>query len=135
MDFQWASLSFNLYKLSLPGIFLPMALLSGLSKESIQLANKLADTEEVREHATLFIRQNHDLFKTMNIMAPKKFNYPNMEIELDTKEDFEVISEVLQNFKYRVNFSLADIIEFLNKNNHITKINHDIHRRWKKYRN
>ena len=28
-----------------------------------------------------------------------------------------------------------EAIEFLNKNNHITKINHDIHRRWKKYRN
>ena len=104
------------------------------SKDSIQLADKLADTEEVREHATLFIRQNHDLFNIMNITAPKKFNYPDMEIELDTKEDFEVISEVLKHFKYTTNFSLTDIIEFLNKNNNIIKINRNIHRRWKKYR-
>lgn len=88
----------------------------------------------IREHGTLFIRQNPEIYKIKNIVAPPEYFLPELELEVDTEEDFYVISKILEHFKDSPSFSLGDIIAFLNSNRELTGINKNIHRRWKEYR-
>ena len=88
----------------------------------------------IREHGTLFIRQNPDIYRIKNVVAPPEYNMPELELEVDTKEDFEVITKIIENFANKDYFSLSDIISFLDMNEDISAINRHIPRRWKKYR-
>ena len=103
--------------------------------DALMKANKLAADQSIREHGTLFIRQNPEIFKVKNVIAPKKWHSPELEIEVDTKQDFYVIKKILENFNYDLEFSLEDIIQFLLKNPEITEKNSKIERRWKVLRN
>ena len=69
--------------------------------------------------------------------APSHYNYPDIFLEIDTEEDFKLIEIIINNFfnKNQYYFSLSQILDFLNKNSDLKKINNDVHRRWKKYRN
>jgi len=98
-------------------------------------ANNLASNQSIREHGTLFIRQNPEIFNIKNVTAPKKWFSPELEIEVDTEEDFYVIKKILENFNYKLEFSLEDIIQFLLKNPKLTEKNNKIERRWKVLRN
>ena len=103
--------------------------------DALMKANKLAADHSIREHGTLFIRQNPEIFKIKNVTAPKKWHSPELEIEVDTEQDFYVIKKILENFDYDLKFSLEDIIQFLLKNPEITEKNSKIERRWKVLRN
>ena len=103
--------------------------------DALMKANKLAADQSIREHGTLFIRQNPEIFKIKNVTAPKKWHRPELEIEVDTEQDFYVIKKILENFNYDLEFSLEDIIQFLLKNPEITEKNSKIERRWKVLRN
>ena len=89
----------------------------------------------IREHGTLFIRKNPEIFNE-NISASGDFLRPNLELEFDTKEDLVVISNIFNHFHSRnkFDFSLTDIINYLDKNPKIVKINSEVPRRWKEAR-
>ena len=80
-------------------------------------ANKLVNDPIIREHGTLFIRQNPIKYKIKNIEAPIKWRRPDLEIEVDTEEDFHVISKILENFNYSSSISLQEIIKLLEHGN------------------
>ncbi len=103
--------------------------------EALIKANKLATDSSTREHGTLFIRQNPEIFNIKNVTAPEKWYNPELEIEVDTEEDFYVIKKILENFSYNLGFSLEDIIKFLSENPKLTEKNNKIERRWKVLRN
>ena len=91
---------------------------------------RVAD-ETIREHGTLFIRQHPEIYKIINLDAPEKFHRPEMELEIDTIEDLEVIRIILGHFSGRIDYGLEEIIEFLDSNQTISRINRDVPRRWK----
>lgn len=96
-------------------------------------AGRTADPA-IREHGTLFIRQNPGLYRLRNVEAPANLARPELEIEVDTEEDLRVVSSVLEHFRDRPDFALADIIEFLDANPHLQRLNRDVPRRWKEIR-
>jgi spore coat polysaccharide biosynthesis protein SpsF len=102
--------------------------------ESLRDASLKTQAPEIREHGTLFIRQNPKLYKIKNIEAPEKFNFPNIELELDTEEDFVVITKIIENFLPNLDFSLEEILHFLQQNKHLILLNSDVPRRWKDFR-
>ena len=89
---------------------------------------------EVREHGTLFMRQHPDLYRLHNIEAGAEFRRPELEIEVDTPEDFTVISRILEHFDGRTDYSLGEIIAFLDANPDLKALNADVPRRWKALR-
>ena len=105
--------------------------ISALKKASINILDPL-----IREHGTLYIRQNPQLFKIRNIEAPKKWRRPELELEIDTKEDIYVVSKIINHFfaEQNYHFDLDDIIQYLDKNSKIKNINSKINRSWKKFR-
>ena len=101
----------------------------------------LADSERrctnraVREHGTLYIRQNPTLYRLYNVEAPIHLNRTDLSFEIDEAEDLEVIEEILKAFEGRVNTPLENIIDYMDKNPKIAAHNQNVKRRWKKYRN
>jgi spore coat polysaccharide biosynthesis protein SpsF (cytidylyltransferase family) len=88
----------------------------------------------IREHGTLFIRQNPGLYRVRNIEAPSEFHRPDLELEVDTPEDLVVMAAVLEHFAGRPDFSLADVIAFMDAHSEVAAANRDVPRRWKEFR-
>ena len=79
---------------------------------------------------TLHIRNNPDLFKHINIIAPPELNMPNLGLTLDEKDDFELIDIIIDNFsKSNENYSCLDIINFLKSNPSFFNINKKVLRK------
>lgn len=105
-------------------------------KSLIRLNKLVKNNDKLREHVGYnFSRFNQ--FKIKSIVAPKKYNYPNYHIELDTKKDFKFLKKIYLHFKKKkkLEFKLIDIINFLKKNKKLLKINTKEKRNWKLLRN
>ncbi len=90
----------------------------------------------IREHGTLYIRQNPSFYKVKNIVAPTKWHRPELELEVDTEEDIYVVSKIFEHFlsEKNQNFGIDDIIEFMDSNPNLKKMNAEVPRRWKEAR-
>ena len=104
--------------------------------EALKDAHKRSLDSKVKEHGTLYIRQHPEIYKLLNIRAPNNLFYPEMEIELDTAEDFLVIEAIYKHFINvgRLSFSSREIIDFLLKNKELQASNSHVERLWKEYR-
>ena len=105
------------------------------TKESIHKASSIESNPAIREHGTLHIRQNPLDFKLHNIESSGKLLRPELELELDSQEDFEVIEKIITHFHPRNDFSLEEIIDYMDKNPELRKKNGNVPRKWKEYRN
>jgi len=97
--------------------------------EALKKSSSMATTREEREHVTMHIRQNPQVFKTLNIIAPKSYRYPEMSVTLDTKEDLEVLRLIAHHFVDIDSPSHIQIIDFLLANPGISQINSGIARK------
>jgi len=88
----------------------------------------------IREHGTLFLRTNPDIFRLHNFEAEKSLQRTDLALEVDTLEDFRVIQMILEHFGDRVSFSLQEIIEFVDSAGDLVEINKHVPRRWQQYR-
>ena len=89
----------------------------------------------IREDVGRSIDQYPERYRLCNLEAPPWFNYPRMHFEVDTPEDFEVVSAIYEHF-YSDNpgFGLAQVIEFMNAHPELASLNIGVERRWKRYR-
>lgn len=100
-------------------------------------AEKLVDIDDpFREHVSIHIYKNPDIFKCKNITAPDNLNYPELFLEVDTEEDFEVVKTIICHFEKlrKPYYSLRKIIDYMLNNPELAKTNQKIERRWKKFR-
>lgn len=79
-----------------------------------EVNNKIHD-EKVHEHVSLYFYENPKLYKIFELIAPKRWNYPNMRLVLDYEEDFIFLGKIYENLfeKYGNYFGIEDIIKFL----------------------
>ena len=103
---------------------------------ALEDADKEVLDPSIREHGTLYIRQNPSIYKIKNIEAKGSWRRPDLEMEVDTEEDIYVVSKIFEHFfaVKNENFGLDHIIEFMDQNPNLKKINSDVHRRWKEFR-
>lgn len=92
------------------------------------------DDPAIREHGTLFIRRNPDLYRLLNLEAPSQWRRPELEIEVDAPEDIPVIEAVLEHFGSDAVPGLTEIIAFLDARPDLAAVNQAVARRWKAYR-
>ena len=71
----------------------------------------------------------------MNVEAPPWYRHPGFHLEVDTVEDFKVVSAIYEAL-YPSNpyFLLPEIIRFLQQNPALAAFNRDIPRQWKAFR-
>lgn len=98
----------------------------------LNLINKLKLSDEDREHVTSYIYRSGK-FKCHFVEVPKKYFRPDINVTLDTINDYYVISCVLKHFSNKNNyFGIDQIIEFLDKNPNIKNYNSSIKRNYLK---
>lgn len=88
----------------------------------------------IREHGTLFIRQNPGLYRLLSVEAPPELHRPEVEIEVDTEEDLVVIGAVVERFAGQPDVGLREILAFLDANPALRDVNAAVARRWKQFR-
>jgi spore coat polysaccharide biosynthesis protein SpsF len=99
--------------------------------DALEDADRRATDPAIREHGTGYIRQNPDIYRLLNLEASGAERRPDLTIEVDTAEDVEIVSAVIEHFHPRNDYSLAEIISFLDANPDIATLNQNVHRRWK----
>ena len=100
-------------------------------------ANKnISKNEPLREHVSIHITQHPDKYKMKNLEAPHYYNHPEIYLEVDTPEDFEMVSAIFNHFESKglLHFSLAQILDFLSQNDELVNLNNKVERRWKEFR-
>ena len=93
------------------------------------------EDDPLREHVGIHIYQHPERYRIKNIEAPEWYNYPDLHLEVDTQEDFDLVSMIYEHF-YHSNpgFTLAQIIDYMKSNTELFNINKHIERRWKEFR-
>lgn len=92
------------------------------------------DLDEVdREHVTTYLVERPERFRLYNVSAPPDLSYPEMQVTLDTPEDYAVIRNVFEHLYPRnPDFSTGDVIHYLLESPDIASINEQIKRKSKR---
>jgi len=101
----------------------------------ITVDRKVPKDEPLREHLSLHIIRDKR-YKKYNLEAPDYHRFPDISLEVDTPEDFKLISNIVNYFTNRGEdyFSLTQILGYLKQNKDLLEINKGIPRRWKKFK-
>lgn len=96
------------------------------SFKDLKEISEITSDPEDREHVSLyFFRTGKDKYKLLNIDTPEKWKREyNPRLCLDTKEDFELIKKIYETLSATdENFTLEDILNYLDKNREDLKVN------------
>ena len=105
-------------------------------KMLIEVNNLISKNDPLREHVGYNITRFKDKFPLFSLVAQDYLYNPDIYLEVDTKEDIEVLREVTKYF-LKINkkhFSFIEIVNFLNENHDLIKKNKFVERRWKDLR-
>ena len=117
----------NGMKLSFPS-GMEVSVCSG--KFFLEIEKQVKKNDPNREHVEYHFTKNPNISKC-NIVAPKKYRYPNMFLEVDTYKDFQLVSAIFQYFnKKKKFFYLKDILNFMKKNPKLANSNRYVTRTW-----
>tara|TARA_B100000959_G_scaffold167758_1_gene175759 strand:+ start:7648 stop:9462 length:1815 start_codon:yes stop_codon:yes gene_type:complete len=95
-----------------------------ISFKALEKIYKRAKFESEKEHVTLYLRNHKDQFKFEKLKSKK--NNSNIRLTIDEKKDFNLIKKIVKKFPDIVKkkyISSNKIINFLNKNKKISRIN------------
>lgn len=83
------------------------------------------------EHVSVYIYQHPEIYTLGNVAAPPQCERPKLRLTLDTPEDLQVIRSVFEAL-YPANpeFSLADVLAFLDQRPEISAINAHVQHRY-----
>ncbi len=91
---------------------------------ALEKAKNITTKDYQREHVTIFIKENPDLFKIRAIIPRAVFQRVDMRLTVDTKEDLKLMREIY-NRLYKENeiIDIEDVINLLESNPDLKKIN------------
>lgn len=105
----------------------PATLPDGLDVEifklsALKLAHEKAIKPSEREHVTLFIRNNPNMFTCENFTYKKDLSH--LRWTVDEPEDFDFVTQVYQNlYQHKANFMLKEVLSLLESKPSLKKIN------------
>ena len=86
--------------------------------------NKKTNNPVDREHVVNYILQNLKNYKIYNLEPEESLRRPDLRFTLDYIEDYQVIKAIYENlYTKNINFEAKDIIDFLDANPDIKKLN------------
>ncbi|CAM3457430.1 cytidylyltransferase domain-containing protein [Aquirufa ecclesiirivi] len=95
------------------------------SLEILEQVEKTIFDPAVREHVSLYFYENPLIYSVCNLMAPPQWERPNLRLQLDYKEDLDLIKALFQRIEPRLGYSfgIEAIIEELNTDPTLEEIN------------
>lgn len=78
-------------------------------------------TEDEKEHMTLYFHKNKDKFIVNSY--ENEIDHSMYRLTLDEKEDYELIKEIYQKFDCKTDFIYEELIDTLERNPYLSKIN------------
>ena len=101
-----------------------------VSLQALMKSYQMTDSALDREHVTLHIRKHPEVFRQMHLIAPLGLRFPELSVTLDESEDLEVIKAVIENLEtLNPLFGCEEIVQFLNQNQDIAKLNIGVNRK------
>ncbi|HNY71965.1 MAG TPA: glycosyltransferase family protein [Syntrophales bacterium] len=102
---------------------------------ALERMHRAAKEAKFREHVTLYILKNPELFKMHNVYAPPELHYPDWHLELDEYADYELIKAIYEHL-YPKNpaFTTMDIIGLLKEHPEWLELNRQVKRTWEQAR-
>lgn len=98
------------------------------TREALEKSNKEAIDPEEREHVTLYIRRNPQLFQMRSYAELEDLSHYRFVV--DTQEDFEFVKKIMERlYPVYPSFRLSDILKVLKVFPELTKINAHIQQR------
>lgn len=99
-----------------------------MSVPALKKIHRLAEAPQFTEYLTWFFTKNPSFFKIVDLPVEEKFNRPNFRLTLDTPEDLELLRIIFKNLykKGEKPFLWPKIVEFLDKNPELLKINAEV---------
>jgi spore coat polysaccharide biosynthesis protein SpsF (cytidylyltransferase family) len=92
---------------------------------ALQKAMEETSPEDVyyREHVITYLLDNPHKFTISILPAPLALRRPELRLCVDEPADLEVVKLICQHFHPRLDFRTAEIIDFLDRNPHISTLN------------
>ena len=102
----------------------------------LEKAQKTTDKDDpLREHTGPNIHKINE-FTLVNLEAPTALHYPEFYFEIDTEDDFKMLSALITLVidQYGEAFTMQNLIKLANARPEIIQLNSAVHRRWKEFR-
>lgn len=88
-----------------------------------------------REHVTSFIYNPKSNFKLKDLIAKKSVRRPDLRLTVDKQADFKLVKAIYTKlYPLKPNFATKDIIDLLDQNPRLNKINQDVKQKPAKYK-
>ena len=99
-----------------------------ISMKALEAIHANTDNSFYREHTIPYFFDNKEKFNIKKLKASKEIHRPKYFFTVDFPEDLELIREIFKNLlEEDINFSFKRVIEFIDDNQHLLKINNHLH--------
>ena len=100
------------------------------STETLAQSESMTKEPLDREHVTLHIKRNPELFRAIYLVAEKSIQWPELAVTLDERSDYELIKRIIEFFgKDKPLFSCSEVIQLLHKYPDWMQINKHVKRK------
>lgn len=93
---------------------------------ALEKAFKLAEDSKNSEYMTWYFTQNPGFFKVNVLQAEAGIKRPHYRLTVDYPEDYEMMKKIFQHFESRQDFTIGEVIKFLDENPDIASINSNV---------
>lgn len=95
------------------------------SFKTLEKMQKEAKNKEDREHVTLYLRKNPELFSYKNVIGKKDYSFYRWTV--DQEEDYNLVKIIYRElYSKNPDFRMKDIIKLFNNNPELIKINQHV---------
>lgn len=105
-----------------------------INLKSLEIAHKYGNKKHRSEYSTLYFFENPHKFSINPVLPKKSLQFPKIRLTVDTPEDLILARIIHDKLGMKTNpIKLEKIIDFLNSNKQIMKLNSNIQLKYKRY--
>lgn len=97
-----------------------------ISFPALKKAFRLAEESKNSEYMTWYFTKNPGFFKSNMLQPEDELKRPQYRLTVDYPEDYELMEIIFQHFKANQDFSIKEVIKFLDNNPNIARINSQV---------
>jgi spore coat polysaccharide biosynthesis protein SpsF len=92
--------------------------------DALKKAQEFAATPQLREHPTLALYENNDVFRMHLIPCPANWHHPDWRFTIDSEDDFQLVEKIITELGHDA--TLDTIVPFLESNPGLLSMNSSV---------